>query len=359
MQFTVVVECEPGERPPNAGDAEHLMRVYGDALAQWQPIREKVSEAPGSAFARVAAPAEDVISSGIALIVGMQDMLKTTYARVKQFESERDAARTQLGEVRQQYAIVRRQLAELERQNSELRELAGRAADDDVLAELDQLRRELAAEHHENAVLSDLLAVADTELAAARAAGPAGGTTAEAAADHRPAAAPAPGSLGDVLHATTSPWLVVTADPAAAAALDSHPQAPSWRRRAADALATLSAYAHAKAREREDGPDRFGRIGSFVDYVRSGRDQVLIPAGRVVPCEGSPTRVNDRYVNARTFAVPEETRPGGKAVMEAHIRVGSGAPPAPRLHFLDDTDGPSGLVVVGYLGEHLPSTQTN
>jgi hypothetical protein len=32
--------------------------------------------------------------------------------------------------------------------------------------------------------------------------------------------------------------------------------------------------------------------------------------------------------------------------------------PAPRLHFLDDTDR-TGHVYVGYLGAHLPTSKTN
>ncbi|MFL9684904.1 MULTISPECIES: hypothetical protein [Streptomyces] len=43
--------------------------------------------------------------------------------------------------------------------------------------------------------------------------------------------------------------------------------------------------------------------------------------------------------------------------MVEHIRIGDGEPPARRLHFLDDTDR-SGLIVVGYFGDHLFNSQT-
>jgi hypothetical protein len=45
--------------------------------------------------------------------------------------------------------------------------------------------------------------------------------------------------------------------------------------------------------------------------------------------------------------------------MEAHIRIGSGKPPAPRMHFHDDTSGSTGKIYVGHLGPHLPNYQTN
>ncbi|MEV6352605.1 hypothetical protein [Streptomyces hydrogenans] len=44
--------------------------------------------------------------------------------------------------------------------------------------------------------------------------------------------------------------------------------------------------------------------------------------------------------------------------MVEHIRVGDGEPPAPRPHFLDDTDR-SGLIMVGSFGDHLFDSQTN
>lgn len=59
----------------------------------------------------------------------------------------------------------------------------------------------------------------------------------------------------------------------------------------------------------------------------------------------------------RTFHLPEELG-GGRAVMNEHIRIGSGRGKAARLHYLDDTEK-SGLLVIGYVGEHLKNLSTN
>jgi hypothetical protein len=69
--------------------------------------------------------------------------------------------------------------------------------------------------------------------------------------------------------------------------------------------------------------------------------------------------MNSRFVAARTLPVPREVDPSGRIVMEAHIRIGSGKPPAPRMHLHDDTSGETGKIYIGHLGPHLPNYQTN
>lgn len=44
--------------------------------------------------------------------------------------------------------------------------------------------------------------------------------------------------------------------------------------------------------------------------------------------------------------------------MLEHIRIGDGAPPAPRLHYLDDTYR-CGLLVIGFFGGHQYNAWTN
>lgn len=86
---------------------------------------------------------------------------------------------------------------------------------------------------------------------------------------------------------------------------------------------------------------------------------LVIPTDRVVPCESDTTTNNRRYHEARVFPVPAEVDPSKSVYMEEHIRIERGRDPAPRLHFFDDTSGPTGKIYVGYLGRHLPSPKTN
>ncbi|WP_272261972.1 hypothetical protein [Streptomyces xanthophaeus] len=57
---------------------------------------------------------------------------------------------------------------------------------------------------------------------------------------------------------------------------------------------------------------------------------------------------------ARPFPVPRTIHPAGQVFMGEHVRIGSGRPPAPRLHLYDDTSGRTGQIHIGYIGAHLP-----
>ena len=67
----------------------------------------------------------------------------------------------------------------------------------------------------------------------------------------------------------------------------------------------------------------------------------------------------DRFRAARTFPVPTELDDSGWTYFPAHIRIDRGGGVAPRLHYLDDTNGRTGRVHIGYLGPHLISPLTN
>lgn len=135
-----------------------------------------------------------------------------------------------------------------------------------------------------------------------------------------------------------------------ARSLDQHPQAAAWRRRAWDALSTLDSYARARLRG--------NAVGDLLSYCRSGAPGVVIAAGSIASGENEGVRADERFRRARTFPVAPATEPRGEAFFGAHIRLGSGRPPAPRLHFLDDT-GRTGRVYIGYIGPHLPNRRTN
>ena len=83
-----------------------------------------------------------------------------------------------------------------------------------------------------------------------------------------------------------------------------------------------------------------------------------------VPTEGSQTKKDKKLERVRTFDVPRKvdesgnTVETGQVVMWAHVRIGGGDDPAPRMHLHDDTGGATGRVYVGYIGEHLDTAGT-
>ncbi len=143
----------------------------------------------------------------------------------------------------------------------------------------------------------------------------------------------------------------------ATAALDGV-QAEGWMRRTWDALMALEAYAQAKHTATAHGQQAGPHLASFGLYLRDPQSPVVIPTTRHKAGEAQTVRTNTKMSRTRVFPVPVEVDPAGEVMMVEHIRIGSGAHPAPRLHFYDATDI-TGVVVVGYVGPHLPNTQTN
>jgi len=129
--------------------------------------------------------------------------------------------------------------------------------------------------------------------------------------------------------------------------LRGHSSEKTWLRRTEEALEALNAYGEAKA---EHGA---GVLPHFTAYLDWPQATTLISKGMYVASEvllergGSDLRVR----RTRLFTVPEL----GEVFMGAHVRIGGGRPPAPRMHFYDDTAGPTGQVIVGYVGPHLPN----
>ncbi|MFD4603541.1 hypothetical protein ACFWPQ_36635 [Streptomyces sp. NPDC058464] len=151
--------------------------------------------------------------------------------------------------------------------------------------------------------------------------------------------------------------LAVTADPDEAKRLEHHQKAPHWRKRLAAALATIQAYAETKNLARAHGRGAGPGLANLKTYCDSHPFPLLSPA-KVILSEGNFASRSPRGKADRKLRIPEVIHPSGRVVMLEHIRIGDGAPPAPRLHYLDDTDQ-SGLVVVGFFGEHLTNASTN
>ncbi len=115
------------------------------------------------------------------------------------------------------------------------------------------------------------------------------------------------------------------------------------------ALTALSDYARAKSEA--------GFQGDFKHWCECppDGDYATIPAGKVARDESETVRNNGRFSRMRVLPVPVDVDPRGHAFMGAHIRLGNSSMVAPRMHYLD-TGGKA--IYVGYIGKHLPNTQT-
>lgn len=101
-------------------------------------------------------------------------------------------------------------------------------------------------------------------------------------------------------------------------------------------------------------------VGDFA-YFSTHRDDhpECVPETWIAMQENEGVDLNPGYRGARTFKVPTEVNSEGCVYMPAHIKIQAGKPPAPRVHFYDDTRGATGKIWIGYFGEHLPSPETN
>jgi hypothetical protein len=154
-------------------------------------------------------------------------------------------------------------------------------------------------------------------------------------------------SLGDF------PNLVVTADLAPMRALGRHKDGATFAGKAREALAALDSYA---ALCRSGGWDGGGFRRYCEDSQHGGR---IIPAGQVAANESDTVRQDPKMAKLRRFRVPSAVSVTGSAMMWAHVKIGNSGQTAPRLYFLDDTNGETGQIVVGYLGPHLKNTKSS
>ncbi|MFF7198334.1 hypothetical protein ACFZAM_32080 [Streptomyces sp. NPDC008079] len=122
-----------------------------------------------------------------------------------------------------------------------------------------------------------------------------------------------------------------------------------WIQRSWDALMLFEAYGRAR---RDHGEE----VMNLHAYLQWPHATAVISKNQIALSESEEVVANQKYFTARVFPVPVEINADGKAYMGAHIRIGGGGRPAPRLHFLDLT-GPhgTGRIYVGYIGPHLPT----
>jgi hypothetical protein len=79
----------------------------------------------------------------------------------------------------------------------------------------------------------------------------------------------------------------------------------------------------------------------------------------VASLESDTVRQDPRLAEQRRFRVPKAIDQSGYAEFWAHVKIGNSGQTAPRLHYYDDTSGPTGAVVVGYIGPHLRNTRSS
>jgi hypothetical protein len=128
--------------------------------------------------------------------------------------------------------------------------------------------------------------------------------------------------------------------------LDGHAD-ESWARKAWLAFRALDAYAEAKETEEFDG--------DFKSFCERSAVDTVIPSYWVARNETKMTMANDRFRKLRVLPTSSEVDSSGRILMEQHIKIEQGGNPAPRIHFHDDTRGPTGKIHIGWFGPHLDS----
>ncbi|MFH9617126.1 hypothetical protein ACH4MM_25965 [Streptomyces pratensis] len=173
------------------------------------------------------------------------------------------------------------------------------------------------------------------------------------AAAYAPASTPAidyPTSFAELLERLRElPHLSFTGNRKTTQGLDSQ-SVDNWLNVAWDGLLALNHFARASAAGIAGG--------DFLSWCKSDESGAFpFPAAKVAMRESDTVAKNGKLRNERMLPVPVAVEPGGKAFMQAHLKIGRGNTVAPRLHFYED--GPrSGKVYIGYLGPHLRNTLT-
>ncbi|MEN2740645.1 hypothetical protein ABCS02_22860 [Microbacterium sp. X-17] len=137
--------------------------------------------------------------------------------------------------------------------------------------------------------------------------------------------------------------------------IDTSPNAFAWGNTTWRGLRALAAY----AQDRLEGWDG----GGFWEWCASG--PVLgwpATSKKLSMSEGETVQNSAKLRKTRIFAVDARVDASGKIEMLAHLKISEGGGPlAPRVYFYDDTNGPTRMVHVGFVGPHalVPNKSTN
>lgn len=263
-------------------------------------------------------------------LVGLNDLNEASLAALQQWERDRQESLTALS-------------AQMKQQQERIDQLVEEQAHTRWLLDGDALD---AAEQQEQ------LEARDAEVAWLRAELTRAGRfdVAHAAA---PTARPnAPENFRELLSRVSQgelPGVVFTGDVGVAQALDDHDTLQVAVRNAWEALLATSDYVKCRNDGRHDGS-----LKQFLERAPEG--YARLSPKKLAPTETAMTM--QRFGAFRIFPVPTSVDPSGKITMTAHFKLARIGMVSPRLYFHDDYHS-TGTVFVGYIGPHLPNTQTN
>lgn len=124
-----------------------------------------------------------------------------------------------------------------------------------------------------------------------------------------------------------------------------------WTARAFESLRSMHRYVDAKHRQVK--PFR----GNFYTFCTMTTEATITPA--VVKLgETKLLMGNKRLADLRRFPVDRKVDPTGRCAMASHIVLQHRGFPAPRMHFLDGSMGPTWRIHIGYVGKHLENMNT-
>lgn len=142
-----------------------------------------------------------------------------------------------------------------------------------------------------------------------------------------------------------------TGDLESARALEEHDPVGTWAAKTWSALEAVNGYAESKAEGLFSG-----NVDTYLQSPPPGRPGYS--RQRHARDESEPVKSNDRFHDARMFAVPTAVEPSGQVFMGAHFKIAQFGMISPRLHYFDAT-AIDGTIYVGYIGPHLPTKKTN
>ena len=161
-----------------------------------------------------------------------------------------------------------------------------------------------------------------------------------------------PGSFGELLRWLPKlEYLVFTGNQDRAIDLDDVDTLGSWASKTWDALLALNDYGKSKSDRRWDRD-----LHGYLQHTPSGCH--VWSVNRYAYDESEDVKNNTTFRKTRMLPVPESVDPSGRVFMGAHFKITQSGMTSPRVHCHDDTAG-SGLIYVGYIGQHLPTKRTN
>lgn len=156
--------------------------------------------------------------------------------------------------------------------------------------------------------------------------------------------------LVDRLLAGELPGVIFTGDRSNAEELDGHYDVRTAVRGAWDACLALADYVRYRAA---------GHNCNVHMYIQdASSDYRKVPLTKHASTESDSVINSPKWSDQRYFPVPVSVQASGLVHMFAHFKCARVGMVSPRLHYFDDFSH-SGKVYIGYIGRHLPNTQTN